>query len=140
MKVCKIEGCTNIIWSKGLCRNHIPRKKIPQIRRFKTLSLRDNSKTTERATSSLLMKEFFLKVWNERPHKSELFPFTFLGNEPLTIFFHHILPKKKFPQAIYDKENIILLTGDSHSSVELNMYKYEEINRRRELLLIKYGL
>ena len=40
---------------------------------------------------------------------------------------------------MYDKENIILLTADEHSIVHLDMYKYEEINKRRELLLIKYN-
>ena len=56
------------------------------------------------------------------------------------MYFHHILPKSKYPEAKYDEENIILLTPQEHSSVESDMYKYEEVNRRRELLKIKYNI
>jgi hypothetical protein len=64
----------------------------------------------------------------------------FLGNEPLTVFFHHILSKEKYPQAAFDEENIILLTLQEHDQVEMDMYRYEEVNTRREKLLIKYDL
>jgi hypothetical protein len=63
-----------------------------------------------------------------------------LGNEPLTVFFHHILSKEKYPQAAFDEENIILLTLQEHDQVEMDMYRYEEVNTRREKLLIKYDL
>lgn len=86
-----------------------------------------------------MMQAFFLSVWIKRPHKSEL-DSTYLGNTHLSIYFHHILPKKKFPQAKYDPENIILLTLDQHSNVESDMYRYPEINRRRELLKLKYDV
>lgn len=82
---------------------------------------------------------FFIKVWNKRRHVSEVSGDR-LGSTPLSIFFHHILPKSKFPLAAFDEENIILLTFDEHSSVELDMYKYELINERREYLLKKYNL
>ena len=83
--------------------------------------------------------EFFLQIWKKRPHKSEISG-EFLGNEPLTVFFHHILPKEKYPQGALDEENIILLTLQEHDQVEMDMYRYEEINTRRENLLIKYNL
>ena len=88
----------------------------------------------------LVMRNFFMGIWNKRPHVSEVSP-TFLGHEPLSVFFHHILPKSdpKYKHLMYDEENIILLTLEEHESVELNMYKYEEINKRREKLLIKHG-
>ena len=84
------------------------------------------------------MKDFFLEIWKERPHYSEISK-QFLGNEPKTLYFHHLLLKSKYPEAMYDKENIVLLTAEEHSIVHLDMYKYEEINKRRELLLIKYN-
>ncbi len=64
----------------------------------------------------------------------------YLGKEPLTIFFHHILPKEKYPEACFDEENIILLTLDEHTNVESNMYKYDIVNTKRQLLLSKYQL
>lgn len=83
--------------------------------------------------------DFFLKIWKTRPHKSELSGES-LGKTPLTLFFHHILPKNKFPQAEFDEENIILLTAHEHDNVEMNIYRYEEVNKRRETLKTKYNL
>ena len=48
--------------------------------------------------------------------------------------FHHILPKSKYPEASLDEENIILLTWEEHDQVEMDMYRYEDINNRREQL------
>lgn len=83
------------------------------------------------------MRDFFVQIWRKRPHRSEISD-TYLGQEPLTVFFHHILPKEKYPEAAFDEENIILLTLDEHTNVEFDMYKYEEVNRRRDLLKVKY--
>ena len=41
---------------------------------------------------------------------------------------------------MYDEENIILLTLEEHDNVERDMYKYPEVNRKRELLKTKYGI
>jgi hypothetical protein len=83
--------------------------------------------------------ELFLQIWTNRSHKSEVSG-DYLGNEPLSMFFHHILAKEKYPQAAFDEENIILLTLQEHDQVEMDMYRYEEVNNRREKLLIKYNL
>jgi len=85
------------------------------------------------------MQEFFLQIWRKRLHYSQV-SMDYLGKEPLSVFFHHILPKEKYPQAMYDEENIILLTLEEHDNVERDMYKYEEVNRRRELLKKKYDI
>ncbi len=80
------------------------------------------------------MHVFFMDVWKERKHYSEVSG-EYLGKEPLSTFFHHILPKSKYPEVAYDKSNIILLTLDEHTNVESDIYRYEEINRRRIQLL-----
>ncbi len=85
------------------------------------------------------MQEFFLQIWRKRLHYSQV-SMDYLGKEPLSVFFHHILPKEKYPQAMYDEENIILLTLEEHDNVERDIYKYLEINRRRELLKKKYDI
>jgi hypothetical protein len=61
----------------------------------------------------------------------------YLGSEALSTFFHHILPKSKYPELQYDKSNIILLTLPEHESVENDIYRFEEVNRRRIELLNK---
>jgi hypothetical protein len=131
-KKCSVEGCSNPIWGNGLCIKHKPRKAMKSSR----ITFR---KAREFNTSPDInkMRNFFVDIWRKRPHRSEISG-TYLGQEPLTVFFHHILPKEKHPEAAFDEENIILLTLDEHTNVEFDMYKYEEVNRRRELLKAKY--
>ena len=88
---------------------------------------------------SLLLREFFLSIWKKRPHKSEVSG-DYLGSEPMSTYFHHILPKEKYPEACLDEENIILLTLEQHSNVENDMYRYDEINKRRNSLNEKYNI
>ena len=83
------------------------------------------------------MREMFLDIWKKRPHKSEISG-TYLGKEPMSTYFHHILAKEKYPEACLDEENIILLTLEEHSNVENDMYRYEEVNNRRNQLNLKY--
>ncbi len=133
MKKCKTEGCNNPVWGNGLCANHKPRK--PLARKSSLLS----SKLDKFEDNSLKMKELFLLIWNKKSHRSEVSDL-YLGEEPLTVFFHHILPKSKYPEACLDEENIILLTWEEHDQVEMDMYRYEDINNRREQLKQKYNV
>ena len=87
-------------------------------------------------TKTETMRNFFMEIWNERKHYSEVSG-EYLGSEALSTFFHHILPKSKYPDVAYDKSNIILLTLDEHTNVENDIYRYEEVNRRRIELLNK---
>jgi hypothetical protein len=128
VKLCKEVGCKMIAWSGGVCKNHIPKK-----------ALRSTPKPTNNNDRILKMQEFFLSIWKQRAHKSEVSG-TYLGSEPMSTYFHHILPKEKYPQACFDEENIILLTLDEHTNVESDMYKYPEVNKRREQLKLKYEI
>jgi len=110
------------------CFRHKPRKK---------LSSNLDKKLDKKVSQISEMQEFFLKIWKKRLHYSQV-SMDYLGKEPLTIFFHHILPKEKYPQAMYDEENIVLLTLEEHDNVERDMYKYDVINKMRENLLKKY--
>jgi hypothetical protein len=117
------------------CFQHKPRKALPKTKGLSKVA-KDVSFDTEHRNISD-MNAFFLQVWTKRKHYSEVSG-DYLGKEPLTIYFHHILPKEKFPQAKFDEDNIILLTFDEHNNVENDMYKYEEVNNRRKHLKIKY--
>lgn len=94
---------------------------------------------TEKQKEREKMMEFFLSIWEKRPHKSGVSG-KYLGKEPSSAFFHHILSKKEHDYAKYDRQNIILLTIEEHDNVEMDMYRYEEINKRREQLINKYGI
>lgn len=84
------------------------------------------------------MWEVFKKIWLSRPHYSEV-SWIWLGREMTGVLFHHILPKSKYKEAMYDEDNIILLTWDEHGNVESNPTRYQIINDRREKLKEKYG-
>ena len=119
---CNVEGCTNRVWSKGVCRNHIPKESMSK------------GKAKAVRTEPNPMHVFFKEIWKERKHYSELSGI-YLGKEPMSTFFHHILPKEKYPEVAYDKSNIILLTLDEHTNVENDIYKYDKINQLRIQLL-----
>jgi hypothetical protein len=118
------------------CFRHKPRKPMAKTSSLLSKKL-DKSEEVVRKISE--MQEFFLQIWRKRLHYSQV-SMDYLGKEPLSVFFHHILPKEKYPQAMYDEENIILLTLEEHDNVERDIYKYPEVNRKRELLKKKYEI
>jgi len=130
MKKCSVESCNNPIWSKGVCKNHMTKKSLQK-------SSLLQQKLDKSPSKFLEMRQFFLSIWKKRPHRSEVSG-VYLGSEPMSTYFHHILPKEKYPEACLDEENIILLTLEEHSNVENDMYKYEEVNERRKQLNLKY--
>lgn len=130
---CKHCNCTS---ESEYCFRHKPRKAMPKTSSFLHKKL-DKSEEDVRNISE--RNELFLQIWTKRPHKSEVSG-EYLGSEPLTVFFHHILPKEKYPQAALDEENIILLSLQEHDQVEMDMYRYEKVNERRDILLTKYNL
>jgi hypothetical protein len=85
------------------------------------------------------MQQFFLQIWKKRQHLSEISGLPLVG-EPLSVYFHHILPKNKYPEAALDEENIILLTLNEHDQVESDIYRFDEVNKRREYLKQKYEI
>ena len=127
MKTCSIENCNNPIWSKEVCKNHMTKKSFTS----KVITKKGGSERV------IIQREFFLSIWKKRRHHSEVSG-AYLGKEAMSTYFHHILPKEKYPEACLDEENIILLTLEEHSNVENDMYKYEEVNERRNQLKLKY--
>lgn len=114
------------------CFQHKPRT---QLQRGNKPSLTTKKKVSD--GKSHQMREMFLGIWKKRKHYSEVSG-AYLGSEPMSTYFHHILPKEKYPDACLDEENIILLTLEEHSNVENDIYRYEEVNKKRNYLLTKY--
>jgi hypothetical protein len=132
MSTCKTCGkkCDN-----EYCFMHKPRKPLASSKGFKT----PIKKYEEEMHNIVIMQTFFLQIWKKRPHKSEISGKS-LGSEALSTYFHHILPKSKYPEASLDQENIILLTWEEHDQVEMDPTRYEEVNKRREQLKQKYEI
>lgn len=101
------------------------------------MTKKQQEKTQKKKEMRAIMLSVFMDIWHKRRHHSEVSG-RWLGKEALTVFFHHILPKSKYPEAMLDEENIILLTFDEHTKVEGNPTCFEEVNKRREKLKIKY--
>ena len=140
MPKCKTCGKNS---DKEYCFQHKPRKPLSSSGKGLTsrtsVILNKKFNNVQNNVHFTEMREFFLSIWNKRTHKSEVSG-DYLGSEAMSTYFHHILPKEKYPEACLDEENIILLTLEEHSNVENNMYKYEEINNRRISLKEKYKI
>ena len=118
------------------CFRHKPRKPLSKTS-SKPRKILDKTSCQEKLDRSKQMRDFFMLYWKKMPHYSEISG-VYLGSEAMSTYFHHILPKEKYPDACFDEENIILLTLEEHSNVENDMYRYEEVNKRRNHLLTKY--
>ena len=145
MKKCKIEGCENPIWKEGMCKYHTPSsplrkssslKKTPLKRHKREATIEEKMKQVEDTEK---MYALFKSLYIKRGKKSEISG-KFIPFSSLKLCVHHILSKSKFKEAMYDESNLILLLPDEHGNVENNPYRYEEINRRREILKNKYNI
>jgi hypothetical protein len=127
---------------KEYCFQHKPRKQLisngKPMRKVR-LGILSEELIDECKKELAEMHLFFLEIWKKKPHKSEISG-NYLGSEALSAYFHHILPKSKYPEASLDEENIILLTWEEHDQVEMDPTRYEEVNKRRELLKKKYEI
>lgn len=130
-KQCKTCGRNS---EKEYCFQHKPRTPLKQSGMKPLLS----NKTVDN-NGYTLQRKLFLSIWKKRKHYSEVSG-DYLGKEALSTYFHHILPKEKYPQACLDEENIILLTLEEHEQVEMDMYRFEIVNQRRNHLKTKYNL
>jgi hypothetical protein len=121
------------------CFAHKSKKPLPSGRGLTSKKMFNSSNKTPQSNNDgyKLQRDMFLSIWKKRPHKSEVSG-KYLGQEALSTYFHHILPKEKYPEACLDEENIVLLSLLEHSNVENDMYRYEEVNNRRNLLKLKY--
>lgn len=79
---------------------------------------------------------FFYLILQTRGKESEVSQSKLYG-EINSTWFHHILPKSKFPELRYCVDNIIVLTSDEHNAVE-NGKEYEEVERRKKDLQSRY--
>ena len=59
----------------------------------------------------------YLEIWNKRPHIDFETCEPILG-EPLTLYFHHVLLKSKYPQYRHKSWNIVLVNWNSHAQAD----------------------
>lgn len=138
MKTCLVDDCFEFVFSHSYCYRHQHHRRDEKwIKKMANKPKRspvndDLFEDNERYHSKTIMPhmrkitpkkakerkenheedlKFYLEIWDERPHYCEITG-KYLGEEPLTTFFHHILQKSKYPKLRYVKRNIILLSPD----------------------------
>lgn len=92
----------------------IPPKKIAKVSKDGKKKLEEKKKETEK------QYHFFLEIWEERKRNDGRVYCEVTGealpNEPLSIYFDHLLEKSSYPEYRYDKENIAIVKWDVHSA------------------------
>lgn len=82
------------------------------------------------------MRDFFLSIWSKRRHYCESCG-KWLGNEPLSYMFDHLLEKSRYPNLKYEEDNIALVCLDCHTN-KTNGFPVERIRIRIEEVKKKF--
>lgn len=67
---------------------------------------------------------FFVEIWRERIHKSEISGTLLMNFEPC--YFSHVIPKGSRPDLRLNKLNIVLMTYEEHQLWEFSRHKLVE--------------
>jgi hypothetical protein len=140
-KQCNKPTCTYNQFGGGYCRNHQYLRTDKKPKPLKKTSIKKVSlkrKVSLKKDTEQLHRDwlFYLEIWNEREHvcfeTGEP-----LGDEPLTLFFHHVLEKgiEKYAPYRHCKWNIVLITWQTHDQVGMDIDKCPKIKAYRDLLL-----
>lgn len=76
-------------------------------------------------------KIFYAEVWAASPHICQSCGCN-LGKEPLTLFFHHLLPKARYPHLRHVPENIVIICPDCHQQTHSDLDKVPKVKARTE--------
>ncbi len=95
------------------CFKHKPRKALAKT---SSLSSKKLDKSEEVIRNISEMRDFFLQIWRKsNVHTCENCG-KWLGKEPLSYMFDHVLEKSKYPELKYEEENIMLLCLECHDN------------------------
>lgn len=89
------------------CFAHKPRK------RFSKSEIKP--KVSQKVKQTEEMFHFFEDVWKERKHECYNCG-KWLGKEPLSYMFDHVLEKSKYPELRLERENIVLMCLQCHDN------------------------
>lgn len=120
------------------CFAHKSRKPLPSSGRGLTSKKMVNSSNKAPHSNNdgyKLQRDMFLSIWKKKSHKCENCD-TYLGSEPLSYMFDHVLEKSKYPDLRYEEENICMLCLDCHSdktNCKLSDFMKEKIKKVKEI-------
>lgn len=112
------------------------KRKTPLKRSQKPLKRTPLKRTGKKRKKSQYAEDvkFYSKIWSFRPHicyETGIY----LGVEPRSYMFHHVLEKEKYPEFRHEVWNIVLLGWDAHNQVHSNIDKTPKVKTLREKLL-----
>ena len=116
------------------CFYHKPRKPLPKNGGGLT---RVKDKVPDRQIND--MKKFFLQFWKENKEHTCENCRTWLGPEPLTYMFDHVLEKSKYPDLAFEPENIMYLCLQCHDT-KTRGHIFPVTEERINYLKTKYNL
>lgn len=135
-KLC-VCGCNQMgqIWSKGMLKQCFFRLNPPKKIQYKSAK----QKIKDTAKKDYTNKQFnmFFDIWNKKRHYCESCGL-WLGNEPLSLFFDHLLEKSKYPEFALMEDNIYLCCGECHTKRHLgypNENHRDAINKAKKYFL-----
>ncbi len=127
-KNCKTE---QFIWKAGLCKSCSSILNPPKKISYK--SAKQKVKDIEKKEYTSKQFSMFYDIWAKRRHYCESCVL-WLGNEPLSIFFDHLLEKSIYKEFALLEENIYLCCGECHTK-KTNGFPTE--NHRKTIKNIK---
>lgn len=96
-----------------------PLKRVSLKKRNEKAILEDRSKDISDWDKD---REFYLQIWGSRPHMCYESN-AYLGSEPLSTYFNHVLPKELYPQFRHEEWNIVLMKWELHDQWHLDREK-----------------
>jgi 5-methylcytosine-specific restriction endonuclease McrA len=113
---------------------HKPRKPLAKTKMLNPVN--KNVKNVENNRQISDMNLFFLQIWDKKKKHDCENCGKWLGNEPLSYMFDHLLEKSKHPELKYEEQNIMLVCLECHDNktrgflTDLVRAKIEEVRKR----------
>lgn len=131
----KCKTCGKNCDNEEYCFHHKPRKPIKS-RRNHSLSSETIDSVGE-VIQPIDMFEFFLGIWGKRKkHECENCG-EWLGKEPLSYMFDHLLEKSKYPELKFEEDNIMLVCLKCHDE-KTRGFASEYVNNRIKIVKQKH--
>ncbi len=113
MKTCNVDGCNNPVWSKGMCKMHIPKTPIRKV------SLKKADKILERKENTIRLHTAMYEWWNSFGSNKKCESCgCLLPKEFSTVNVHHLLPKQKYKNVEFKSKYWSLLCFTCHNQWE----------------------
>lgn len=104
---------------------------------LKRISSKRKSQLEDEKEKTHEMYQFFINLWNNTPpYKRRCYETgVALKNPPLSTYFHHVLPKSKYPQYRLCAWNIVFLQPEVHNQAEIDLDKTPRVKEYKERLI-----